>query len=115
MYIFSERENRLPHTHGHGEPIMPSPPPGRMYGLLTINIFSALMGTIGNLFTIITVQKTPTLRIISNYWLVSLGNPCDCRNKCFKLMEPALTKIKYTLSISNLYSKYTAKTVHKYT
>ena len=42
-------------------------PPGHVYGLLTINQFSALFGTVGNIFIIVTVQRTETLKTFSIY------------------------------------------------
>ena len=47
-------------------------PPGHVYGLLTVNIFSALFGTVGNLLIIETVRTNFTLQIISNYWFMTV-------------------------------------------
>ena len=46
---------------------------GHISGLLTVNILSAIIGTIGNLLVIGTVCTNSSLQIISNYWLASMA------------------------------------------
>ena len=48
-------------------------PPGHIAGLLSVNILSTLLGTIGNVLVIGTVCTNPSLKIISNFWLVSMA------------------------------------------
>ena len=48
-------------------------PPGHVYGLLTLNVLMPIMGSIGNVLIILTIIKTPTLPLMSTYWLASLA------------------------------------------
>ena len=46
---------------------------GHISGLLSVNILSMIIGTIGNLLVIGTVFTNASLQIISNYWLASMA------------------------------------------
>ena len=48
-------------------------PLGHIAGLMSVNILSTFLGTIGNALVICTVFTNPSLQIISNFWLVSLA------------------------------------------
>lgn len=48
-------------------------PVGHIAGLMSVNILSTFIGTIGNLLVIGTVIANPSLQIISNFWLVSMA------------------------------------------
>ena len=48
-------------------------PLGHIAGLLSVNILSTILGTIGNALVIGTVCTNPSLQIISNFWLVSMA------------------------------------------
>lgn len=48
-------------------------PVGHIAGLMSVNILSTFIGTIGNLLVIGTVLANPSLQIISNFWLVSMA------------------------------------------
>ena len=44
-----------------------------IYGMMTVNILSTIIGTVGNVLVIGTVRANSTLQIISNFWLVSMA------------------------------------------
>lgn len=46
---------------------------GHITGLMSVNILSTIIGTIGNVLVIGTVCTNPSLKIISNFWLVSMA------------------------------------------
>ena len=49
------------------------PPPGHVYGLLMLNVLMPIMGSIGDVLVILAIIKTPTLPVMSTYWLASLA------------------------------------------
>jgi len=59
----------LPRTPAHCDLL----PIKHIYGMMAVNILSAMIGTIGNLLVVATVPTTFSLQAISNYWLVSLA------------------------------------------
>jgi len=48
-------------------------PLGHIAGLLSVNMLSTILGTIGNVLVIGTVCTNTSLQIISNFWLVSMA------------------------------------------
>ena len=47
--------------------------PQQIYGMITINILSTVIGTVGNALVIRTVLSSLSLQTISNFWLVSMA------------------------------------------
>lgn len=48
-------------------------PVGHITGLMSVNLLSTIIGTIGNVLVIGTVCTSASLQIISNFWLVSMA------------------------------------------
>ncbi|KAL9954993.1 hypothetical protein ACROYT_G042586 [Oculina patagonica] len=48
-------------------------PAGHITGLMSVNLLSTIIGTIGNVLVIGTVCTNASLQIISNFWLVSMA------------------------------------------